>query len=281
MTAKKPHEHRPGSKAAIEAARRVACKTAVAAKGRLMLGLQPAEVKFKGAAAGPKITRKLQLYQKATRAKNQLSLVQRQRLRITGRSSDVPVPKEPTVFSRYSASAASGVVLNLTGRELHAWPNCRIRTLLEQRKQSSVHAFQACKMADVVVVPALARGFPSLTESCPLIWGTALAAVAFGTGIIDFKAWDEASWNHMLRFQRVVDVVPLLAQTTASFESRHQDICSLLSTISGTKRSRWKILPHRSAASKEHVQLNRMEDLARLLLKAQRVSGAKVAGHYF
>ena len=66
MTAKKPHEHPPGSKAAIEAARRVACKTAVAAKGRLMLGLQPAEVKFKGVAAGPKITRKLQLYQKAT-----------------------------------------------------------------------------------------------------------------------------------------------------------------------------------------------------------------------
>ena len=93
--------------------------------------------------------------------------------------------------------------------------------------------------------------------------------VAFGKGCIDFKAWDEASWNHMLRFQRVVDVVPLLAQTTARFESRHQDICSLLSTTSGTKRSRWKILPHRSAASKEHVQLNRMEDLARLLLKAQ------------
>ena len=96
MTAKKPHEHQPGCKAAIEAARKIACKTAVAAKGRLMLGLQSAEVKFKGVVAGPKITRKLQLYQKTTQAKNQLSLAQRQFLRSTGRSSDAPVP---TVFS--------------------------------------------------------------------------------------------------------------------------------------------------------------------------------------
>ena len=281
MTAHKPHEHQPGSKAAIETARKVACKTAAAGEGRLMLGFKAAEVKFGGSVDGPKVTRKLKLYERATKAKKRINHVQRQRLGMTGRNSDIPVPKQPSVFSRYSAAAASGVVLNLTGRELHEWPNCRIRTLLEQHRASSVHAFQACKLADVVVVPVLTKGFPSATETDPVIWGACLAAVALGTSCIGFKSWDEASWNHMLRFQRVVDVVPVLAQTTARFESRHRDVCTLFGILSGMNKSRWKILSHEQASSPEHVQLNKMEDLAKLLLKAQRVGGAKVGGHYF
>ena len=277
MTAKNSHQHQPGSKAAIERARRVACEAALAGAGQLMLGLRPSEVKFNHTSSRPKVTHKLKLYHKATQAKKQLNHVQRQRLGSTGRSSDIPVPKQPLVFSRYSAVAASGVVLNLTGKELHLWPNGRVKTLLAEQ-QSCLHAYQACRLADVVVVPLLARGFPSTTESDPGIWGACLAAVALGRSCVGFKAWNEASWNCMLRFQRVVDVVPLLAQTTARFESRHPDICGLLGNLAKLQKSRWNIVSHSQAASREHVQVS---NLAALLLKGQRVTGAKVGGHFF
>ena len=129
-------------------------------------------------------------------------------------------------------------------------------------------------------MPSVGQGFPCASADA-VLFGAALAAVAFGGNIIGLSDWQKQNWNATLQLGPSLTAVTMRGQTTERFEQRHRDMCAIMRRLGNAASSKWKIAGS-NEVSPNALSINCMADLAQFLHRAQRISGpARVSGQYF
>ena len=181
------------------------------------------------------------------------------------------------IFPKEASPAMSGFILNLVGPDLLAHPETKLKVLVNP---DAVRAFSAAKTVHGIVVPSVAHCVTGSSNGS-VMFGAALAAVAYGSHIIGLADWTKKNWNATLQLGPSLCEVTMKGQTTERLEQRRKDLCVVLARLCAVGRSKWKIAGSKQA-SPTALSINCMADLAHFLQKAQRVSGpAKVGGKYF
>ncbi|CAE7494967.1 unnamed protein product [Symbiodinium sp. CCMP2592] len=272
----------PGKKTTIASCRAAAC-TYIAnsrVKGKLMLGLKDRQVEWKfdkPLKEHKKCTAKLASFEVGTQRKRATNQKKRQHLQKTGRPAEIPRPVKANLFPKTASEQPTGMILNLVGPDLVALPNTKLKVL---QRPDAVRAFEAAKSVRAMVVPSVGQGFPCASADS-VLFGAALAAVAFGGCIIGLSDWQKHNWNATISLEGSISAVTMRARLSERFEARHRDMVAILQKLSSVSTSRWKVVGS-SDTSPNSLSINTMADLALFLQRAQRISGAaQVSGVYF
>ena len=144
------------------------------------------------------------------------------------------------IFPKEASPAMSGFILNLVGPDLLAHPETKLKVLVNP---DAVRAFSAAKTVHGIVVPSVAHGFPRVTGSSneSVMFGAALAAVAYGSHVIGHADWTKKTWNATLQQGPSLCEVTMKRQTAERFEQRHKDLCVILARLCAVGRSKWKM----------------------------------------